>query len=409
MSLESADARSRRATLPYGRQLVDEEDIAAVVDVLRGDWLTQGPMIEEFESAICAATGATYAIAVSSGTAALHIACIAAGVTPGDTGTTSAITFVASANCIRYAGGRPEFCDVDPETGLLSVAALHEQVRAGAPKVIIPVDLAGTPCDLPAIQHVARECGAVVIEDAAHAVGATYTAGGAEHRAAGCAHSDMAILSFHPVKHITTGEGGAVTTNDPELAATLRDLRSHGITRDPDRLVRDEGPWYYEQHRLGFNYRITDIQCALGVNQMRKLERYVARRRELAARYDRAFAEPAVVDHLRPLTIPAGRRSSYHLYVIRLLRHDGDSDTDVLQRRRALYDALRSDGILTQIHYVPVPRQPDFERNGLGRGDFPGADAYYAGCLSLPLFPGLANEDVDRVVAIVRQALGAAA
>lgn len=395
-------------TLPYGRQLVDEEDIAAVVEVLRGDWVTQGPMIEVFERAICAATGARYAIAVSSGTAALHIACIAAGVAPGDTGITSAITFVASANCIRYARGRPEFCDVEPETGLLSVESLREQVSAGAPKVIIPVDLAGTPCDLPAIQQVARECGAVVIEDAAHAMGATYTVGEAEHSAAGCAHSDMAVLSFHPVKHITTGEGGAVTTNDPELAGILRDLRSHGITRDPDRLVRDEGPWYYEQHRLGFNYRITDIQCALGISQMRKLERYVARRRELAARYDRAFADTQIAEHLRPLTVPAARRSSYHLYVIRLLRRDGDSDADVLQRRRALYEALRADGILTQIHYVPVPRQPDFERNGLGGGDYPGANAYYAGCLSLPLFPGLAEGDVDRVIAIVRRVVGTA-
>lgn len=404
----SADAGSP-TTLPYGRQLVDEDDIAAVVEVLRGDWLTQGPMIEEFERAICAATGAQYAIAVSSGTAALHIACIAADVAPGDTGITSAITFVASANCIRYTGGRPEFCDVDPQTGLLSVASLREQVSLHAPKVIIPVDLAGTPCDLPAIQQVARECGAVVIEDAAHAVGATYTAGGAEHSAAGCAHSDMAILSFHPVKHLTTGEGGAVTTNDSGLAATLRDLRSHGITRDPDRLVHDEGPWYYEQHRLGFNYRITDIQCALGVSQMRKLERYVSRRQVLAARYDRAFAEPEIAAHLQPLAIPTGRRSSYHLYVIRLLRQDGHSDGDVLQRRRTLYDALRAEGILTQIHYVPVPRQPDFERNGFGAGDYPGADAYYAGCLSLPLFPGLTEEDVDRVIAIVRRTVLAVA
>lgn len=402
----SAEPQSPRPPLPYGRQLVDEDDIAAVVDVLRGDWLTQGPVIEEFERAICAATGAKYAIAVSSGTAALHIACVAAGVTQGDIGLTSAITFVASANCIRYTGGRPQFCDVDPETGLLSVSSLRERVRVHAPKVIIPVDLAGTPCDLPAIERVARECGAVVIEDAAHSVGATYVEGGTDHAAGGCTHTAMAILSFHPVKHITTGEGGAVTTNDPELAGTLRDLRSHGITRDPDRLVRDEGPWYYEQHRLGFNYRITDIQCALGVSQMRKLERYVGRRRDLAARYDLAFFDPAIAEHLRPLTIPEGRRSSYHLYVVRLLRRDGDSDVDVLERRRALYDALRAEGILTQIHYVPVPRQPDFERNGLGQGAYPGADEYYAGCLSLPLFPGLSEDNVDRVIGIVHRALG---
>jgi UDP-4-amino-4,6-dideoxy-N-acetyl-beta-L-altrosamine transaminase len=398
--------QSTRPVLPYGRQLVDEDDIAAVVEVLRGDWLTQGPMIEEFERAICAVTGAQHAIAVSSGTAALHIACVAAGVVPGDSGLTSAITFVASANCIRYAGGRPEFCDVDADTGLMSVASLREAQRNGDPKVIIPVDLAGTPCDLPAIQRLARESGALVIEDAAHSIGATYVHDGAEHAAASCTHSDMAILSFHPVKHITTGEGGAVTTNDPELAGMLRDLRSHGITRDPDRLVRDEGPWYYEQHRLGFNYRITDIQCALGVSQMGKLERYVARRRELAARYDEAFAEPDVAARLAPLTVPEGRNSAYHLYVIRLLRGAGDGDAEVLERRRALYDALRAEGILTQIHYVPVPRQPDFERNGLGRGSYPGADEYYAGCLSLPLFPGLAEEDVDRVIAIVRDALG---
>jgi perosamine synthetase len=402
----SAGGQSTRPVIPYGRQLVDEDDIAAVVEVLRGDWLTQGPAIEEFERAICAATGARDAVAVSSGTAALHIACLAAGVMPGDTGITSAITFVASANCIRYAGGRPEFCDVDPETGLLSVASLHEAQRNGDPKVIIPVDLAGTPCDLPAIHRAARESGALVIEDAAHSIGASYMDGGSEHAAASCTHSDMAILSFHPVKHITTGEGGAVTTNDPALAGVLRDLRSHGITREPDRLVRDEGPWYYEQHRLGFNYRITDIQCALGVSQMSKLERYVARRRELAARYDEAFAAPEIAARLRPLTVPEGRRSAYHLYVVRVLPRAGEGDAEVLQCRRALYDALRAEGILTQIHYVPVPRQPDFERNGLGRGSYPGADAYYAGCLSLPLFPGLTEGDVDRVIATVCDALG---
>src|SRR5438445_4059647 len=274
-----------KAPLPCGRQWVDEEDIRAVVEILRSDWLTQGPMVKAFEQALADYCGARYAVAVSSGTAALHLACLAAGVGPGDGGLTSPISFAASANCIAYCGGAPAFVDIDPRTITMEPASLERTCQQQPPKVVIPVDFAGQPADLPAIYQIARKVGALVIEDAAHSLGATYDYQGQPFRTGSCAHADMATLSFHPVKHITTGEGGAVLTNDAGLYQRLLDLRTHGITRDPARLTRDDGPWYHEQQELGFNYRITDIQCALGLSQLRKLAAFVARRRELVQRY----------------------------------------------------------------------------------------------------------------------------
>jgi len=399
------------SVLPYGRQWIDDDDVAAVVDALRGDWLTQGPTVARFEEAIAEVTGARYAVAVSSGTAALHLACLAAGVRAGDAGITSDITFVASANAIRYAGGEPRLADVDPDTGLVGVESMQRVAgdlasEGRKPRVLIPVDFTGGVSDLPAVRALADELGAIVIEDAAHSLGATYESGGRTLRAGCGEHAQLAILSFHPVKHVTTCEGGAITTNDEGAYRSLLDLRSHGITKDPARLTRNDGPWYYEQQSLGYHYRITDVQCALGVSQMRKAARFVARRRALAQRYDQAFA--GLSRYAVPLRVRPGSESSYHLYVLRLTARDGEDRASVAARRLALYHALREAQILPQVHYIPVHRQPDFVAHGLSRGSFEGAEAYYAGCISLPLFPAMHDADVDRVVDVVSSFLSRA-
>jgi perosamine synthetase len=394
-------------SLPYGKQLIDDDDVAAVTAQLRDDWLTQGPTVARFEAALCAITGAAYAVAVSSGTAALHLACLAAGVGPGDVGITSTNTFVASANGIRYCGGVPHMVDVDADTGLMSLGALEAAVaELGAlgkrPRVIVPVDFSGATADLVAVERIARACGAVVIEDAAHSLGAEYQHEGKTYRAASCAHAAMAILSFHPVKHLTTAEGGAITTNDPALHAKLLELRTHGITRDPAKLTRNDGPWYQEQQSLGYNYRLTDIQCALGVSQARKFPAFVARRRQIAAAYDNAFAGAPFPGHITPLRVPAGVKSAYHLYVVRLASRPGESLEGVAARRKAVYMQLREKSIFPQVHYVPVHVHPDYQPFVAGQ-TFPGADAYYASCLSLPMYPALTDEDVQRVVAQVAE------
>lgn len=360
--------------LPYARQSIDEADIEAVVQVLRSNWLTQGPKIAEFEAALSEFTGAPYVVAVSNGTAALHLACLAADLGPGDTGVTSAVTFVASANAIRYAGATPVLADINPETGLVTLETL--QKAAKFPKVMIPVDLTGSIPDFPAIETWAKSVGALVIEDAAHALGATYVHEGKVYRAASCAHTDMAILSFHPAKHITTGEGGAICTRNRELYERLLLLRTHGIQKCPG--------WYYEQQALGFNYRLTDIQCALGISQLRKLDGFLRRRREIAAKYDQAFI------NLR-LRVPEGIQSAYHLYVIQ-----------VAERRR-IYDELSKAGIGTQVHYIPIYKQPDFERFGFP--EMPGAEKYYASCLSLPIFPAMTDLDIDHVIKTLQSIL----
>jgi perosamine synthetase len=390
--------------IPYGRQWIDDDDIAAVVECLRGDWLTQGPAVERFETSLREATGAKYAVAVASGTAALHLAALAAGVGPGDVGLTSAITFTASANCIAYCGGDPHFVGVDAKTGLMDVSLLEERVRelmkkGTPPKVIVPVDFAGQPADLPAVRRIADSVGALVIEDAAHSLGGSYTHQGKTILAGSCEHSDFAILSFHPVKHVTTAEGGAVLTNNPEMATKLRDLRSHGIHRDPKRLTRpDEGPWYYEQASLGYHYRLSDMQCALGISQMKRLEAFVVRRNEIAARYDDVFARAPFVGKIVPLQkTPHLHRNAYHLYVIRLVRRPGETLDGVAARRKTLFTNLRERGIIPQVHYIPVPMQPYYHDKLVELDD--GSREYYASCLSIPMYPRMTDEDTNRVIA----------
>lgn len=368
--------------IPYARQSLDEFDIEAVVQTLRGDWLTQGPKVAEFEAALSAVTGAPYVVAVSNGTAALHLACLAADLKPGDIGVTSAVTFVASANAIRYCGAEPRLADINPETGLVSLQSLQRAARS--PKVIIPVDLTGSVPDLPAIEAWAKSIGAMVIEDAAHALGATYQHEGKIYRAASCSHTDMAILSFHPAKHITTGEGGAICTRDRNLYERLLELRSHGITRDTKKLMHHDGPWYHEQQSLGFNYRITDIQCALGISQLKKLGVFLQRRREIAARYDKFFSK----QHLR---VPAGVESAYHLYVIQV------------PERLYVYEELLRNKIGTQVHYIPIYKQPDYAQFCFS--ELPGAEQYYSGCLSLPMFPAMTDSDIDRVIKTLQSIL----
>jgi UDP-4-amino-4,6-dideoxy-N-acetyl-beta-L-altrosamine transaminase len=393
-----------RPFLGYGRQSIDEADISAVVDVLRSDFLTQGPAVEKFEAALAERTGARYAISVSNGTAALHLACLAADVGQGDLGLTSAITFAASANCIRYVGGQPGFVDIDGASlGMSGEGLRHALDRAPHTKVVVPVHLAGLADGSAEIRDAAN--GRTLIEDAAHSLGGHYACG----KPVGCgAYSDMTTLSFHPVKTITTGEGGAVLTNDEALARRLRRLRSHGIERDSTRFTGKnflEGnvakPWYYEQQELGFNYRMTDIQAALGFSQLAKLDRFVARRREIAARYDAAFS--SLPDVELPQSSPQQRaRSAHHLYILQL-------DFEALKTTRsAVMWRLRDRGIGTQVHYIPVYRLPYYADNFPDDpGRYPAAERYYAACLSIPMHPGLTDEDVEYVIGNIKQSLGA--
>lgn len=381
--------------IPYGRHSIDEDDISAVVEVLRHGALTQGPKIAEFERAVADRVGARYAVAVSSGTAALHLACMAAGVGPGQRVVTSPITFVASAHCARYVGADVIFSDIDVATLNLAPAALerclarHDRVAA-----IIPVHFAGLPCDMPAIHALAKSAGARVIEDAAHALGATLPDGS---RVGACRHSDMTTFSFHPVKHVAAGEGGMITTNDESIYQHLLRLRSHGINKGNDPYLvpeasvtgGDANPWYYEMQELGFNYRITDIQSALALSQFRKLDRFVDRRRQLALRYDAAFAG---VPQLAPVQQAGRQCSAHHLYVVRM-------DFDRLgTSRAAVMGRLRERGVGSQVHYIPVPAHPYYRQMGYRTADTPNAANYYAEALSLPLFFGLKDTQQDLVV-----------
>jgi UDP-4-amino-4,6-dideoxy-N-acetyl-beta-L-altrosamine transaminase len=379
--------------VPYGRQDVHDDDIDAVVSVLRSDFLTQGPAVPRFEAALAAACQARHAVAVNSATSALHVACLALGVGPGDWLWTSPNSFVASANCGRYCGAQIDFVDIDPRSYNLSPAALavklEESVRRRRlPKVIVPVHFAGQPCEMEAIHDLARRHGVRIIEDAAHAIGARYH----DEPVGSCRFSDITVFSFHPVKIITSGEGGAAVTNDPSLAARMARLRSHGITRDRGQMERpDEGAWYYEQIDEGFNYRMTDIQAALGHSQLQRLQAYIARRHALAERYDRLLDGSPIVTPWRP----GSSRSAMHLYIVRIAAP--------LDRRR-VFDALRAAGIGVNVHYIPIHTQPPYRRLGFKRGDFPVAEQYYEEAISLPMYPTLSDAQQDHVVTVLRQA-----
>lgn len=379
--------------IPYGRQDIRQEDIDAVTAVLRSDFLTQGPQVPLFEAAVARAAGAAHAVAVNSATSALHIACLALGLGPGDWLWTSPITFVASANVGLLCGAEVDFVDIDPDTFNMCPKALEAKLaRAQAegrlPRVLIPVHMGGQSCDMAAIGALARAYGVKVIEDASHAIGASYLG-----RPVGdCRFSDITVFSFHPVKIVTTAEGGAATTQDARLAQKMELYRSHGVTRDPALMEwESDGPWYYQQVELGLNYRMTEMQAALGLAQMLRLAEYVDRRNALAERYDAELAG-------LPLALPGrmeGAVSSFHLYVVRV----------AAARRLAVFEALRAEGIGVNVHYIPVHTQPHYRRLGFQPGQFPASEAYYAGAISIPLYAGLSDAAQDQVIAALRKAL----
>ncbi len=364
--------------IPYGRQTIEEDDIQAVVEVLKSEYLTTGPKIEQFERAVADYVGAKYAVAVSNGTAALHAACAAIEIGEGDEVITTPLTFAASANCVLYCGGTPVFADVDPKTYNIDPEDIRRKITKKT-KAIIPVHLAGQPCDMDAIYEIAAEYGLFVIEDGAHALGSEY-----KGKKIGTL-SDMTTFSFHPVKPITTGEGGMVVTDSKELYERLVLFRSHGITRDEAFLTRNDGPWFYQQLGLGYNYRITDIQCALGLSQMKKLERFLARRRELVKRYNDAFGDcPNIVT---PYQLPE-TNSGWHLYIIQVLNCD----------RKTVFEELRKEGIGVNVHYIPVYFHPYYQEHGYSSVHCPNAEEIYSHIISLPLYPGLTNEEQDEVI-----------
>ncbi|MBU2039909.1 UDP-4-amino-4,6-dideoxy-N-acetyl-beta-L-altrosamine transaminase [Thalassolituus sp. UBA2009] len=383
--------------IPYGRQDINQQDIDAVVDVLQSDFLTQGPQVPLFEKALTDYTGAAYAVAVNSATSALHLACLALDVGPGDYVWTSPVTFVASANCALYCGAQVDFVDIDEKTYNLCPLALEQKLiqaeqKGMLPKAVVAVHLCGQPCDMAAISRLAERYGFRVIEDASHAIGGQY-----QNQPIGSGrHSDITVFSFHPVKIITTAEGGAALTNSSVLAEKLMLLRSHGITRDPAQMTREpDGPWYYQQIALGFNYRMTELQAALGVSQMQRLDQFVARRHELANRYNELLAD-------LPLTTPWQNPDGYsglHLYVIRLQLEN------INKTHRQIFEALREQGIGVNLHYIPVHLQPFYQAMGFCNGDFPLAERYYQEAISLPMYHTLTEEQQNSVVQAVTDAL----
>ena len=362
--------------IPYGRQNIDEDDIKSVVEVLRSDYVTTGPKVNEFEEKVAKYCGAKYAVAIANGTAALHAACMAAGIGKGDEVITTPITFVASSNCVLYCGGTPVFADIDEKTYNIDPDDIERKITSKT-KAIIAVHFAGQPCDMDRINEIARRHNLIVIEDAAHALGAEY-----KGRKIGSI-SDMTTFSFHPVKHITTGEGGMILTNNKDLYEKLILARTHGITKNPDKMEKCDGGWYYEQISLGYNYRITDFQCALGISQMNKLDKFVAGRRKIAAKYDKAFENDDRI--VTPYQSPEGK-SAYHLYVIKI------------GNRKEMFDKLRVAGIGVIVHYIPVYTQPYYRHNGYENTKCVNAEQYYECALSLPIYPGLTDEEQQYVI-----------
>ncbi|MBT9485438.1 UDP-4-amino-4,6-dideoxy-N-acetyl-beta-L-altrosamine transaminase [Sediminibacterium sp.] len=385
--------------IPYGRQDISEEDIQAVIDVLKSDYLTQGPAIPAFEQAVAANCGVKFGVAVNSATSALHIACMALNLGKGDILWTSPITFVASANCALYCGATVDFVDIDPLTYNMSVEALEKklqqaEVEGKLPKIVVPVHLAGQSCEMEKIHLLSKKYGFRIIEDASHGIGGKYKGSPIGN----CLYSDITVFSFHPVKIITTGEGGMCMTNDPEIALRLTHYRSHGITRQPAEMTHvPDGPWYYQQIDLGFNYRITDIHAALGLSQLKRLDEFVQKRHEIARRYDTTLASDTLTIHYQhPDTY-----SAYHLYIIRLKKKEGGIG------RLQMFEKLRAAGILVNLHYIPVYHHPYYEKTGkYNRADFPNAEAYYAESISIPMHTMLTNDEQQFVIDQIEKPMG---
>ena len=383
--------------IPYGRQTISDADVEAVVRVMRSDFLTQGPQVPAFEAAVAKHVGAQHALAVNSATSALHLACLALDVGPGDLLWTSPNSFVASSNCALYCGADVDFVDIDPRSYNMCTKALSAKLQHAAnagrlPKVLVPVHFAGQSCDMVTIGSLAKQYGIRVIEDASHAIGGRWL----DNSVGDCSYSDITVFSFHPVKIITTAEGGMLTTNSPSLATRAADLRSHGITRDVARLTRqDQGAWYYEQRSLGFNYRMTELQAALGLSQMSELDRFVTARHSLVARYTTGLADlPIVLPWQHP-----DAYSAFHLYVIQV-------KDEARLNRRDLFDGLRAAGIYANVHYIPIHTHPYYAGLGFKAGDFPEAEAYYDRALSLPLYADLSEQDQNFVIETLRELLG---
>ncbi|MCK5831377.1 MAG: UDP-4-amino-4,6-dideoxy-N-acetyl-beta-L-altrosamine transaminase [Methylococcales bacterium] len=380
--------------IPYGRQNISEKDIQSVVDILRSDYLTQGPVLPRFEKAVSDYVKSNYAVAVTNGTSALHIACLALGLGQGDWLWTSPITFVASANCGLYCGAKIDFVDIDPYTFNMSISALEQKLQEAEkkgvlPKVIIPVHFAGQSCDMKAMACLAQRYGFFIIEDACHAIGGTY----AEQPIGSCQYSDIAVFSFHPVKIITTGEGGMAVTNQLLLAEKMSSLRRHGITRDAKKMTHEsEGDWYYQQVDLGFNYRMTELQAALGLSQLKRLPEFIERRTQLAKQYNDLLADSSIATQQQIVEAT----SAWHLFVIRLKLPDGVT-------QKAIFSKLRKQNIGVNVHYIPVHLQPYYHKMGFRQGDFPIAENYYKHAISLPLFFDLAEADMMHVVTCLKK------
>jgi len=380
--------------IPYGHQDISEEDIEAVVDVLRSDYLTQGPAVPKFEQAICDYTGAKYGVAVNSGTSALHIACLALGLGRGDWLWTTPITFVASANCGLYCGAKVDFVDIDPISWNLSVEKLEEKLKEAErdgrlPKVVVAVHLCGLSCDMEKISNLSKQYGFSIIEDASHALGGQYQ----EKNIGNGQYSDISTFSFHPIKNITTGEGGMAVTNNPQFAAKMRRLRSHGITSDPALMTcPKEGLWYYQQIELGFNYRMSDLHAALGISQLKRLDEFIVNRRNIAKQYDQALSELPLQLPSKSKTNSEESSSAYHLYIIRLQNSQRKSD------RKTVLEALRDKDIQAHVHYIPLHTQPYYQQFGFKEGGFPEAENYYSEAMTLPIYYAMSNAEQDTVV-----------
>ena len=373
--------------IPYGKQSIDERDIAEVVKVLRSDWITQGPMVDKFEEALAAYCGAKYAVAVSNGTAALHLACLAAGLGKGDNVITTPITFLATSNSILYVGAKPVFADVDYESVNLTASSIEKRITTKT-KAILLVHFAGLPCDMPKIYSIAKKNNLKVIEDACHALGSRYYSRKKWHNVGACAHSDMTVFSFHPVKHITSGEGGAITTNDKKLYEKLKMFRSHGVVKTPQ-MGKSKGSWYYEMRELGFNYHITDFQCALALSQLKKINIFLARRHAIASMYDKAFAN---VVGLETPKVPQDKKHAYHLYLLKI-----DFKSRGLTKK-SFFGKLKAKGIRCQMHYIPIYRQPYYVNNlKTNSKRFLNSEKYYENAVSIPIYSRMTDGDVARV------------